>query len=52
MEYVSSDYFEVDPFGISPNEKISKTELIELLEPQKFPAITQTSEKVDKDDGG
>jgi hypothetical protein len=33
MMHVSTDYFRLDPFGIEPSEKISKEDLISLLEP-------------------
>lgn len=33
MRHVSTDYFRLDPFGIEPAEKISKEDLIGLLEP-------------------
>lgn len=35
MEHVSSDYFQADPFRIERPEKISKEDLIGLLEPAK-----------------
>lgn len=33
LEYVKSDYFRVDPFGIERPEPISKADLIASLEP-------------------
>lgn len=33
MKHVSSDYFQLDPFGIERPQKISKSDLIGLLEP-------------------
>lgn len=35
MEHVSTDYFRIDAFGLESAEKISKEDLIGLLEPAK-----------------
>lgn len=35
MEHVTTDYFNLDPFGIEPAKNISKEDLIGLLEPAK-----------------